>query len=550
MSTTLGTHLLFQEPPVATDEAPVPDTVRSELRRIAFASDSLPEISRVLYLRLRELLGSTAWGDWLVALQMLARCNEPAGARLLAALLNVNVPGRRLLPPVAGLPNSRRMRPLMQMGAWLDHECWDWELRLHDLHERCLDLAPRKGPESRWSLTAGGKCSPFDRLARRLAGLAARITTGARCAPADRSLLADLLHLEVDAYRERLVRLASRLDPFRRRTVWRILPLLNRADAEIRDLVRLIADIEEDRLDAAFRRPRPRYSEIMDRRKCRRFRQELAASPRLLFLAEMFERQLERPLPLEALSAGAARLMALVHQLHLLGRCDGELDLLRAVRVVLCHGSETGLRLPLDPQLEESVRQVRLAPGQAGPWCEFPLDNVELTSGVLHIRWPRLGLAEKVWPHHLPVPVDPAGGQLEPATDVRLGAQDSEPAGDDVRRLVLENIESESFLIGLLRNPRVVATPGLVGSVVVRSRSLRILEMIAVDRSLYAGFANQEVPLALLRSPVNVPLKTLRKFIHVKYVSRIDLQTLVRHEAALRRDVVDEVARYLDSFRS
>ena len=92
-----------------------------------------------------------------------------------------------------------------------------------------------------------------------------------------------------------------------------------------------------------------------------------------------------------------------------------------------------------------------------------------------------------------------------------------------------------------------VAIPGLVSAVAVRTRSSLALETIASDRTLYTGFANQDVPLACLQNPLNVPVKLLRKFIHVKYVDRHDLKRIVKDRARYRREVVDEVKKYLSS---
>jgi hypothetical protein len=50
-----------------------------------------------------------------------------------------------------------------------------------------------------------------------------------------------------------------------------------------------------------------------------------------------------------------------------------------------------------------------------------------------------------------------------------------------------------------------------------------------------------------LQNPMNIPVKLLRKFIHVKYVDRHELNRIVKDKARYRREVVDEVRNYLDS---
>jgi hypothetical protein len=83
--------------------------------------------------------------------------------------------------------------------------------------------------------------------------------------------------------------------------------------------------------------------------------------------------------------------------------------------------------------------------------------------------------------------------------------------------------------------------------VVRRSRSVLVLETIARDRRLHTGFANRDVPLALLRSPCNVPVKALRKFTHVKHVSKVELQNAARDRAGVRDEVSKEIQVYLRS---
>ena len=51
------------------------------------------------------------------------------------------------------------------------------------------------------------------------------------------------------------------------------------------------------------------------------------------------------------------------------------------------------------------------------------------------------------------------------------------------------------------------------------------------------------------QSRVRIPLRILRRFIHVKYVARVDLQNLLLHHAALRKEVAEEIERYLESLQ-
>ena len=86
-----------------------------------------------------------------------------------------------------------------------------------------------------------------------------------------------------------------------------------------------------------------------------------------------------------------------------------------------------------------------------------------------------------------------------------------------------------------------------VEAVAARTRNPRVIETIAVDRTLHTGFANRGVPIACLRSPVNVSVKILRKFIHVKYVSKIDLKRMAQDRAGIRKEVIREIEKYLEA---
>jgi len=125
--------------------------------------------------------------------------------------------------------------------------------------------------------------------------------------------------------------------------------------------------------------------------------------------------------------------------------------------------------------------------------------------------------------------------------------ENAEPAASAMKNLVLTNIQSTSLVLGFLRNPKFVGIPGLVESVAIRTRNPRVIETIAVDRTLHTGFANRGVALACLRSPVNVSVKILRKFIHVKFISKMDLKRLAQDRAGVRKEVIREIEKYLEA---
>ena len=156
------------------------------------------------------------------------------------------------------------------------------------------------------------------------------------------------------------------------------------------------------------------------------------------------------------------------------------------------------------------------------------------------------------WPQGLPTTedVDPAKLMEMAGVDLETGdlpekKQDLDASA--IKHLVMSSIMSISVLLGFLRNPKVVAIPGLVAAVADRTRNPQVIQTIATDRALYTGFANRDVPLACLRSPCNVSPKALRKFIHVKYVSKIDLKRMANDRTGIRKEVAREIEKYLRS---
>ena len=71
--------------------------------------------------------------------------------------------------------------------------------------------------------------------------------------------------------------------------------------------------------------------------------------------------------------------------------------------------------------------------------------------------------------------------------------------------------------------------------------------MIATRRDLYTGFSGKEVPLNLLMNPVRIPVTTLRKFIHVRYIDRPTLQRLSGRGSPAREEIRREISRYLNN---
>lgn len=117
------------------------------------------------------------------------------------------------------------------------------------------------------------------------------------------------------------------------------------------------------------------------------------------------------------------------------------------------------------------------------------------------------------------------------------------PPPPDWKGLVLCNITRDTLITSFLANHKCVRIPGMVECIVVNTRSLQILSLIATKRDLYTGHQNKGVPAALLRSRSKIPMSLLRRFIHIRFVSRADLKDLAIR--APRADVQKDIEMYL-----
>ncbi len=527
-----------------------PESLLSELRDLALAHDQLSSRSRVLFEQLRKMLGQDRLVHCLLGIQSLAVQGDAAGARLLAAFLDANTPGSQLVPRIQDFASTRRYR-LLSVDAEIAgdvHACV-WLRQLAAAVANCERVCGRAPAEFTSRTPRPRDVPPLPLLRRTLADLMPGQRASAPLTTEQRRLLVELVRLETDAYQERVSHLAGVIDPFRVAVVMRALPLLNRADAEIRDLHRFAGWLEEGNDDAAFRKQVPRYQEVLEDNERPRLVAALELDRRLAPLGRIHAALLRSPQTARQLAGAMASVLVLAHQLVLAGVRRDELDLLSAAELVLTSSAGGHLRLALTPELRQDVASILVAPLRDDGWSAGLLAGLELDHDDLILRDERQGLGERVWRHDLPTLAEMAGTTAAAPVEAEKPQEDPtrDRGNDTVKQLVMANLGCVSILLGFLRNPKVIAIPGLVADVARRSRSTRVIEVIATDRALHSGFANKDVPRALLESPVNVPVKTLRKFVHVKYVSRTDLKRMAMDKSRLRKEVIGEIQAYLDS---
>lgn len=529
-------HPLLCESDSCSQQNTPADRILNELAGLANATDSLPDRSRLLYKSLRKLIGQPLLATYLLGLQELARRSEPAGARLLAAFLDANTPGARLVPSIHSFSSCRRLHLQLAAQQGITASLRQWDQRMRELHATCQRRSEQIPGAAVLAPDRPGNEPPFPYFRRCLRYLVASLYRQGDLAGDDTDLLVDLARLEVDAYQERISQLAGQVNPYRAAAVSRVLPLLSQADTEVRDLREFIGWLADGQIDRAFHQRQPRLYDVIENKEREAFVKAVSSSRGLEPLSELLNGLLRSALPIPQMATSVARLMALAHYLYERGLRRKELDLLTATRIVQQYEKQGELRLPLDMRMRAAVTEILASPQTGEGLGSWPLTGLYLEDDQLVLRPDQGG--DRYWRDDLPTP--PAEGERRPRLD-------DEADATAIKKLVLSNIGSISVLCGFLRNPKIVAIPGMVAAIVQRSRSLLVLGTIANERMLYSGFANKDVPRAMLYNPCNIPIKSLRKFIQVKYVAKVDLQRMARDKVGLRDEVAKEIAAYLKS---
>jgi len=523
--------------------------VVDELVQLAEMEQPISDLSRSLFLALRKQIGTAELTNTLLAVQYLGFKGEMSGARLIAAYLDVTTAGARLIPYVRNFTSSKRQKlNLSNISGTLDSSARDWQNRATRLGGICRSFPGVKQPV--------GEKEPWQAMRLVLNRLLSDVITGNGISAANRIILADLLKLETDAWEERIGRLAGMVNPFRISSVQRVLPILGRADVNIRDLRLLISWVSDGHDRQAFTRNGFRALEVLEDGEFESIFRATAREMKLQVLAALQRGGRDNPLAVDKLAKAVAALMALDSRLVAAGVKEGNLDLLSGVALAQQHTRGDTLALPLDQEQEIFLQNLLASDdedpvaGTAGP-SGWSISGFRLDAGQLILDLANENSGAGSWSHGLPTLADCDPGlpdvQPEVSDDPEVEIDKKEDLdASAIKHLVMSNIMSVSVLLGFLRNPKVVSIPGLVEAVANRTRNPQIIETIAQDRALHSGFANREVPLACLRSPCNVPPKTLRKFIHVKYVSKIDLKRMASDRTGIRKEIAREINHYLD----
>jgi len=251
---------------------------------------------------------------------------------------------------------------------------------------------------------------------------------------------------------------------------------------------------------------------------------ELRTTPSGAALADLLEKQIGRVHPYPQYKTGTAIIRALL--MHpLLLRIQRRPDYLSCLSIYAVHASGDGtIEILLHKLAAVNVLRVLLS-----------LPGFELDQRILTIDVKMAPPAPFVDVEDMPRDVDWTNVTTEEIISYRT--------------LVMTYIDNDNFIAEALNNPRIVSKAGVVPIIAQKSRSMRILSIIANRRDLHTGILNKEVPLSLLENPAHIPVSALRKFIHVRFVDKATLARLGGKGSMAREEIRREVARYLASLK-
>lgn len=443
---------------------------------------------------------------------------EATAAATLAGLLAVWAPGETLVRRVRGFGSLRRQLQLARQSAARGETLPRFDQVLVKEFE-AVDQAVR---ELYLDEDPADSDDEIAHCRRVFAALLVELEATGTLGPEALDRFLSLARLELKALEARASGLAGAIDPYSARQVSRVMPLLGEVDADLRDMRGFLDELDETRKVSLFHAQRPSYLEVAEANDARRFLDSVASDERLQPLNRLLKGIDRNSISPRTLAWFTERVMMMGEVLQEAKARRSRLDLVHALLVVLEHHQDGILHLPATGRVSATLK-------------EAALDGVEVGEGAVRVVFDPILARRLLLPYDLPANPSEDGVELDEATQA------------SVKDLVAANLNNTSVLLGLLKNQKVINTPGVVGMVVQRSRNMRVLDVICHSRNLHSGFANKDVPLAILRSPMNIPIKVLRRFISVRYVSKIELKRLAVDRTAVRREVATEIQAFLKS---
>jgi hypothetical protein len=487
----------------------------------AATSEERPrERSRRLGEIFRKLEHESAIG-LLTAAAKLALEHQASGLRLLLGFLEVKRPGTEVLGQLRGLSSLRRVSLKLLSGSWEEPE----DSRDADPTHPILEVVAEGARLGALDLTVVEFPSDHATLAQLHRHLSTWFDRTARQLESGRELPDDTLHfitqlamLEVSLLEKRVSHIASAIDPYDMRRIALLLPVLSRYDQDIEHMKDVVSRIHtyEPFLERSLT-----MEQVITTGELEKLIKLMSRDVAARDLARMVAVMRRRPILDREFAYQISQLyqIALLRQ-RSLGRIENPDPLSVMLEVLLSRQEDTSLTLSMEPDVAHAIWPVVEPWGARRPSRELIVTRVseERARGfIAHDGTPQL-------PEHPREQAAPAMSLTE---------------------LVRREIENDPFILGILDNPRAAATPGLLPFVARESRSPRVLDKIIRVPRLHSGETNRDVPRLLLMNPAHIPLSSLRRFIHVRFISKTDLRRLGRSSPDVRPEISMEVAAYL-----
>ena len=447
---------------------------------------------------------------------------EPTGLRVLFGFLEVKRPGGEVLRQLETLGSLERMTLKLVGGRWPNTP--EAEKTVFSILE-VLEEGTRAGVIDLAIETLPRNPNAVSGLMRHLKTWFTEVRTGLEGGGRlSEELIQYVTHLalvEIHCLEDRLYRLAARVDPYAGARVGRLLPLLTRYDQDLehmKDVVSRLATYQP------FCERRLTVEHAISSEEMNRLAKGLAVDSGTAGMAMLVDALRRNPF----LDRPLAALVAATHEMAM-----RRTSLLRGTTAPDLHSLVFGILentregQPLCVRVEKIVLDAAASTHEARGWRRLEADVLELN------------LRE-----------DQLYGFLQSDGLPRFGAPDAENRSLSLKDLVRSQLRNDAFIMGILENPRANTVPGVIEIIASRSRSLRVLDKIIRTSALFTGPANKNVPAQLLLNPSRIPLTSLRRFMNVRFVSKLDLQQMTRQRGALRPEVQHEISAYLSKLKS
>ncbi len=471
---------------------------------------------------LRKRIGSDSLKEMLKGLFAVAADDENSGIAGLAAFIAVRAQGSSVIEGVFEFRHLHRVgtryRHRRDRGQTLEPLQAELLDEIEAVERELADLLPHE--QNPFALP-----SPLDlgaaRIPRKVFGILHEELREKEELPERKlSAFVRLARLEQHAAQQRAAAIAGEIDPYAAKAVGTMMPRLVELDVSIREVSNFLDALQESKDCRLFNEQHSVFRETLAPEELERILDLFETEELLQPMVGLLNAMHERPIENKKLVYYSRLLMEIGRTLFAHKLRPIPIDSLESVLLSYQYAEENSLRLRVGPSVERVLESSKI-------------DGVELQNGELVIRFDLHAARRVRAPLGLPFP---------PTSE-----EDEVEENENVKDLIMANINNTSILLGLLRNPKVVNKPGIVNFIASSCRLPAVLEYIATTKKLHSGFANKDVPLAIVRSPVRLPVKLVRRFIHVKYIRGVELRRLARDKSGLRREIYDEIQDYLKS---